>query len=144
MAKQKSSRKPRKATKTTSTAKKQAKGLGDTVETVLEKTGVAKVAKWILGEDCGCDRRRDILNEMFPYQQPNCLLEEEYKYLDEYFIAGRNSITPRVQRKMLEIYNRVFNDNKSSTNCSSCFLNGVHSKLQKVYNQYKEENEETN
>jgi hypothetical protein len=27
-------------------------GLGDTIEIVLKKTGIAKVAKWILGEDC--------------------------------------------------------------------------------------------
>ena len=29
----------------------QSEGLGDTVEKVLEVTGVAKVAKWVLGED---------------------------------------------------------------------------------------------
>ncbi len=29
----------------------ESKGLGDTVEKVLEATGVAKVAKWLLGED---------------------------------------------------------------------------------------------
>ena len=28
----------------------ESKGLGDTVEKVLEVTGVAKVAKWLLGE----------------------------------------------------------------------------------------------
>ena len=28
-----------------------SKGLGDTVEKFLEVTGVAKVAKWLLGED---------------------------------------------------------------------------------------------
>ena len=31
--------------------KKQAEGLGDTVENILEATGIAKVAKWVLGED---------------------------------------------------------------------------------------------
>jgi len=141
MAKQKSNKKPRKTTGSTSTQKKQAKGLGDTVETVLEKTGVAKVAKWLLGEDCGCDRRKEILNEMFPYQKPNCLNEEEFKYLDEYFIDGRNTISGRTQKKMVSIYNRVFNDNRSSTNCSSCFRNNVHDKLKKVYEQYKLDNQ---
>ena len=141
MAKRKLSKKPKVSTKTTSTQRNKPKGLGDTVETVLEKTGIAKVAKWILGEDCGCDDRKKILNEMFPYQKPNCLNESEYSYLKDHFTSGTNTITPRKQRRMLEIYNRVFNENKTTTNCSSCFLNGVHSKLQKVYNEYNKDNE---
>jgi len=62
-----------------------ARGLGDTVEKVFKKTGVDKVAKFILGEDCGCDRRRDILNRLFPYNKPECLNEDEFNYLDNYF-----------------------------------------------------------
>ena len=137
MAKRKSSNKPRSSTRTTSTRKKSPKGLGDTVETVLNKTGIAKIAKWIMGEDCGCSERQAFLNELFPYQKPNCLLESEYSYLNDHFKSGTNTITPRKQRHMLEIYNRVFNDNRTSTNCSSCFLNGVHNKLKKVYEQYE-------
>lgn len=137
MAKTKSRNKPRKSIKTTSTRKKNPKGLGDTVETVLEKTGIAKIAKWIMGEDCGCQERKVFLNELFPYQKPNCLTESEHSYLRDHFESGTNTITPRKQREMLEIYNRVFNDNRTSTNCSSCFLNGVHNKLKKVYEQYQ-------
>ncbi len=51
----------------------ESQGLGDTVEKVLEVTGIAKVAKWLLGEDCGCDARKAKLNELFPYRQPKCL-----------------------------------------------------------------------
>lgn len=46
-----------------------AKGLGDTVEKVFKKTGIDKVAKFILGEDCGCDKRKEKLNKMFPYKK---------------------------------------------------------------------------
>jgi hypothetical protein len=116
--------------------KKSPKGLGDTVETVLEATGIAKVAKWILGEDCGCDSRKALLNKMFPYQKPNCLNEIEYVYLKGHFESKTTTITPEKQRKMLEIYNRVFNDKKTMTSCSSCFLNNIHKTLEKVYKQY--------
>ena len=44
--------------------KKQAEGLGDTVENILETTGIAKVAKFIMGEDCGCDKRKEKLNDI--------------------------------------------------------------------------------
>ena len=48
------------------------------VEIVLEKTGIAKVAKWLLGEDCGCEERKEKLNKLFPYAKPKCLTEEEF------------------------------------------------------------------
>jgi predicted DNA-binding protein YlxM (UPF0122 family) len=47
--------------------KKQAEGLGDSIEQILEVTGVAKLAKWVMGEDCGCDERKEKLNKLFPY-----------------------------------------------------------------------------
>ncbi len=113
-----------------------ARGLGDTVERVFKKTGIDKVAKFILGEDCGCDKRRDKLNEMFPYNSPECLNESEYNYLDSYFKDGKNSVTEQTQQKLLVIYNRVFHANMQATNCSSCFKNELHNKLKSVYNEY--------
>jgi len=44
-----------------------SKGLGDTLEKVFKKTGIDKVAKWVLGEDCGCDDRKAKLNYLFTY-----------------------------------------------------------------------------
>ena len=124
-----------KSTKSTSVRKKD-RGLGDTVERVFEKTGVARVAKWILGEDCGCDTRRDKLNKLFPYQKPNCLLEDEYNYLKWYFGENRSSINAKIQRELVKIYNRVFNEKKSTTNCTPCFVNGVLNKLNALYKEY--------
>lgn len=141
MAKRKSSKAQSKSTKSTS-ARKNARGLGDTVEQVFEKTGISKVAKFILGEDCGCDRRRDKLNELFPYAKPNCLTEDEYNYLGDFFGSVKQSIDVNKQRELLAIYNRVFNEKKSGTSCSPCFVNGVIKKLEKVYNEYTEPNQE--
>ena len=52
-------------------------GLGDTVEKVLRKTGIAKVAKAVLGEDCGCENRQELLNDLFPYKKYNAPTDEE-------------------------------------------------------------------
>jgi hypothetical protein len=138
MARKKSGTKPKSSTKSTKKPKTESKGLGDTIEKVFEATGIAKVAKWALGEDCGCDERKKKLNQLFSYRKPQCLLESEYEYLKEYFELSSNRITPTVQAKMLEIYNRVFNDRRELTTCSSCFMTGVHGKLKIVYNEYKE------
>ena len=45
-----------------------SKGLGDTVEKITKATGIDKVAKFILGEDCGCEERKQKLNKLFPYK----------------------------------------------------------------------------
>lgn len=116
----------------------QSEGLGDTVEKVLEVTGVAKLAKWVLGEDCGCDERKAKLNELFPYRKPECLLKDEHEFLSEWFTEKRYTMKPTEQKRMLEIYNRVFKVNMQPTSCGSC-LRDVMNKLETLYNSYKEE-----
>ena len=116
-----------------------AKGLGDTVEKVLEKTGIAKVAKWILGEDCGCQERKEKLNKLFPYKKPECLTEDEFKYLDKYFTESKSTVHPKTQEKLLKIGNRIFHQKMSMTSCTSCFKKNLHDQLHKVYKEYKSE-----
>lgn len=48
-----------------------SKGLGDTIEKITTATGIKKVVKTVseaVGKDCGCNKRKDALNRMFPYQ----------------------------------------------------------------------------
>jgi hypothetical protein len=120
--------------------KKQAEGLGDTVENILEVTGIAKVAKWVLGEDCGCEERKQKLNDLWRYTKPECLTEDEYTYLDEFFTNLKSSVSPNQQRELLKIYNRVFKQRMQPTSCGSC-VREIVNKLNKLYAIYKEENE---
>ena len=133
----------KKTTKKTSTKLKPKKtespGVGDIVEEVLEKTGVAKVAKFILGEDCGCDKRKEKLNQIFRNdKKPDCLQEDEYKFLDQYFKKGTTNLKPSEQEMMRNIYSRIFRRRKPSTSCSSC-LKTVYSSLKRVYETYEAE-----
>ena len=41
-----------------------AKGFGDTIETIIEFTGLDKLAP----SGCGCKKRKEKLNKMFPYK----------------------------------------------------------------------------
>jgi hypothetical protein len=117
-------------------------GLGDTIEIVLKKTGIAKVAKWLLGEDCGCEERKEKLNKLFPYAKPKCLTEDEYTYLTESKVLDKNVLIPSEQRELLLIYNRVFSQKRQPTSCGSC-LREVVNGLKSVINEYKQENEST-
>lgn len=113
---------------------RKAKGLGDTVENVLEATGIAAVVKFIAGDDCGCEERKEKLNQRFPYF--NCLTEEEYNYLTEIDINKKYSLTPTEQKEILTMYQRVFNKRKSPTTCPSCWI-GIMNDLKEVYNSYE-------
>jgi len=95
MQKKKSEKKAKKSTKNI-----KAKGLGDTVEQVLEATGIAKIAKWALGEDCGCDERKAKLNYLFPYYKPECLREDEFVFLDKYYTENNKVVTSEIQSRI--------------------------------------------
>ena len=50
--------------------KNKSKGLGDTVAKITKATGIKKVVDTVskaTGKDCGCDKRQDTLNRLFPY-----------------------------------------------------------------------------
>ena len=49
---------------------KKSKGLGDTVAKITKATGIKKVIDTVaktVKKDCGCDKRQDTLNRLFPY-----------------------------------------------------------------------------
>ena len=50
--------------------KNKSKGLGDTVAKITKATGIKKVVdkvSKVTGKDCGCSKRQDTLNRLFPY-----------------------------------------------------------------------------
>ena len=112
-----------------------SEGLGDTVEKVLEVTGVGKLAKWILGEDCGCDARKEKLNSLFPYRKPLCLEENEYNWLQSYFDQKKTTVTPSEQMEILKIYNRIFQKKTEPTSCGSCLRSRVN-ELKIIFDNY--------
>lgn len=51
-------------------AKRNPRGLGDTVESVAKRLRLDRAAKiWskVTGKPCGCEGRRKLLNRLFPY-----------------------------------------------------------------------------
>ena len=118
---------------------KQSEGLGDTVEKVMEKTGIKKLVKFIAGYDCGCDERKEKLNKLFRYRKPLCLKENEYTFLTEMFSEERNILTQSQQKNLWGIHDRIFQAKTptQSTNCSSC-VRTMYNELRKVYNTYND------
>ena len=109
-----------------------SKGLGDTVEKALKATGIDKIAKKVLGDDCGCEERKEKLNKMFPYKVRQFTEDEIkiYEEVDARLTGGK--ISGQDQGIMVKLYNKVFNANKKPSGCSSCVKETL-AKLKKVY-----------
>lgn len=125
-----------KRTRRTPSQMAEARGLGDTVEKVFKATGIDKVAKFLLGEDCGCEERKEKLNNLFPYKKPLCLTEDEYNYLTVFFNReNKTQVKPTEQLALLKISNRVFKERQEPSTCKSCIIDMVN-RLNKIYNEY--------
>jgi len=51
---------------------KKPKGLGDSIEKITKATGIKKVVDTVskvVKKDCGCAKRKDTLNRLFPYNK---------------------------------------------------------------------------
>ena len=60
------------------TQRKKDKGFGDTFERFTTFTGIKRLVKWWYGDkDCGCDRRQDLWNKWFPYNNEEATCEEK-------------------------------------------------------------------
>ena len=124
---------------------KKAKGLGDSVEKVLKATGIDKVAKKVLGEDCGCEERKAKLNKLFPYKNPRQFTPDEmgiYESLLPHIKKG--ALTHSQHLSILKLYNVTFKAKKEPTRCISCIRN-ILTQLEGVYeNSCKIEKNESN
>jgi hypothetical protein len=111
---------------------RRSKGLGDTVEKVLEVTGVAEVAKAVLGDDCGCDKRKRWLNVAFPYAVP---MNEVQKTLWQTTFANRKEgeVMKGADIAILEgLYADVLKRRRKVQGCGSC-LASMLQELQGAY-----------
>lgn len=118
--------------------KKKAQGLGDSIENVLETTGIASVVKSVFGENCGCEDRKETLNKLWSYrstenQTLNCLSEDSITFLKDFLPNQPEQLTIKLQERLKAIYKEVFNINFQSTNCGSCWRDMI-KELQQVYN----------
>tara|TARA_S200002703_G_scaffold21913_1_gene18599 strand:+ start:204 stop:620 length:417 start_codon:yes stop_codon:yes gene_type:complete len=114
---------------------KASSGLGDQVEKVTKATGIKKAVEFFAdGRDCGCDKRKEILNELFPSKKPECFTEEEFTLMQMAIDTKKVKFSGEETKEFTAIYNRVF---KQRVECIPCsFKNTVWKQLVKVYNQY--------
>ena len=111
---------------------KKSKGLGDSVEKVLKATGIDKVAKKVLGDDCGCEERKQALNKMFPYAKVRQFTEDEMSIYESVLPRIGSTVKREDQAILVKLYNKVLNSNKKPSSCGKCVQQTV-AQLAKVY-----------
>ena len=95
--------------------------MGDTIAKVTGAIGLDKAVKAIAGEDCGCDERKNKLNKIFKYRKLECVNEEDFAYLTNFFKGNPSKVTHSQKIRLIGIYNFAFNQNeKLTTTCSPC------------------------
>ena len=111
---------------------KKSKGLGDTIKKFTSATKIDKLAKKIAKavgkDDCGCDKRQEKLNKMFPYKTEEREYDENSPmHLKQEILCVWQKIkdgqAPDVETKkrFVELYNTIYKTKyKPTTNCGSC------------------------
>lgn len=121
---------------------KQVKGVGDVVEKITEATGIKDAVKSFFNdEDCGCDKRRDLLNEKLPFrnQAVKCLEEEDYHYLKSFFSRRRDRVDARNQQKLIDIFNYVFGKSEMPpSGCVNCSHTGFLKNVNRLHQYFME------
>ena len=93
--------------------KEKSKGLGDTIAKVTHATGLDKIADTVAkaagAEDCGCNKRRKTLNELFPYTKKTKIKNPHIntKPLDE--IIGKYEVLQEIHCTLPKLGKTTFN-----------------------------------
>jgi len=116
---------------------KKSIGLGDTIEKAIHFTGLDIFVK---GKDCNCDKRKEKLNELFPYRfKARCLTEDEYNSWKDFKSIRTLTISKEQVDFVCELYASVF-DRQLWFPCASCSpkpLISMIDKLDKVFDSYE-------
>lgn len=108
----------------------ESKGLGDVIASMTKAIGI---------EPCeSCNKRKDILNELFPFKKPFKLTQDEYNFLTSVFkwYNGLPILAEQVPDilKCEEIWLKVFDVKTGACkSCGSHYQNGYMKDLKKLY-----------
>ena len=120
---------------------KKQKGLGDTVEAVLTTTGIKQLIEiFVDGKDCGCDKRKEKLNELFPYRfKARCLTQLEYNGWKDFKEVRTLKISWEQIVYVCDLYASVFSRQVwyPCTGCSPKPLINMIDKLDKIFDAYE-------
>jgi len=119
--------------------KKNPQGLGDRIANFTSKIGLDK----LVDDDCGCDERREKLNDLFPtrFKARRCFNDDELQWYDNYYKTRTlNLVTADELKKLVIMHEQIFNwkVNGLCHNCSGSakIIKSMIDRLDKMYLSY--------
>lgn len=111
---------------------KDIKGAGDVVEVVAKKLGFKK------GEDCGCDKRKQLLNKVIRWKPVRCFTEDQYNQWTAFRNRKKkNQVTHQEQLLIQELCHDLFaRAVKPCSHCGSQFKSYINM-IDKFYESYQ-------
>lgn len=116
-------------------AKDKSRGLGDLTAKLAKFTGAEALVKSVLGEDCGCDERQELMNELLPFNTDTDGVDEDVLYNKALSLAFvRDLMKSRDMGKRItkeqfmlfwDIYREYVNPRKANTSCRKCVNNSI-------------------
>ena len=126
-------------------SQKEIRGLGDVINVITEATGIKALVKAVAGEFCGCEERREKLNNLLPRgrKQVKSLTEEEHT---EYGLFMNTRKQGRLEanevKYLMTLYTKIYNRKWAKVRCTQCALKGrvqeAMSDLDRAYNNQKQ------
>ena len=131
------------------TRKTPIQGLGDKIENITEATGIKKAVELFTeatGIDCGCDKRKQILNKLFPSNQPKCFNQVQFDKWSEVRerVKSTKQLNDEDQNTTIELLKDILNmsiSNQSCRNCNPSLWIKYIDMLNKVYDTYDTTNQ---
>ena len=129
-------------------SQREINGLGDVVEAFTKATGIKAIVDKVsdvLGVDCGCDDRRERLNNLLPRgrKQVRCMTDEEYVSYGEFMStrkAGR--LEANEVKYLMALYTKIYNRKWAKVRCTQCALKGrvkeAMADLDRTYNNHNQ------
>lgn len=96
-----------------------------------------KVVEAIFNDDCNCKDSKEKILKHFPNRRDVAgVSAKDYLFLDNFFTNNPYKVTMAQQLELVETYNRIFLENRKTTQCSPC-LKAIVDDLKIVYNLHK-------
>lgn len=130
---------------------KTKQGLGDIVENITEKTGIKKMVDvFTNGKDCGCDKRKEVLNAIKVQRnvKVNCMNETQYNAYKDFqenrtidLLTKQGKLENEQINLVTKLYAEITNtpEFKICRNCSPKPIIRMIEVLDQVFNIYKNE-----
>jgi len=127
-------------------SKRKPKGLGDVIENITEATGIKAIVEAFTpeGKDCGCDKRKEKLNKLFPIKtKANCFTKEQHDSWKEFKGVRTIRITHEQILFICKLYSDIFNLPYWKPSCFACSgtvrsITTMIDRLDIVYNTYED------